>query len=509
MKNLKDLVRDQTNRKKMTAEDISLVASNKAYSAARDQLTEILATEVNPRPVLNQNLVNILANVLGHLWKRIESKECHWCPFPDSPTFNLVNPLDLVALVNLRFSESLTTEGPLTLKALNLVNLKSSTVRSISEGRSMTTPDQLEEIRREIYKLCPVDFFEPDTFLSELLEGIENLHFHYPTDRLQTWAERYSPDSVFRLPYIGIEEYFLKLMAAWRSEWLNGKAAVQHPAETLGDFIASRTRLRRLSRGLEHVCSAVFSETSPYNDRIQHTGSNAPLFRKRMNSYGEFGLSAEMLFGICVYTGINPLSMLIWLADSEIGHHGQARYHLKTSPRNLVEWTGSLDPHEYQRFLELCGLLSLVPDQHKFILGLMSAGYVYRNLPTTEEVTKALPVSYAQVANDYCAPFLPSMEEFNSLTVPYKDLSMITQVPLLASEESRGVLAGIFCLGLGSRDISGKLADQVAEMDSDQVIELAESEMGLGMDLSYSPSAIPTRLVTTIYAGLDDYLNQD
>lgn len=502
MSTLKTIIKKQAEARPVDTLEVRLTATDKAFTSVSRQLASIMATEARPNPKVPKNLANSLANALNYLWSRIHKMGIPYSPFVTSPTWDFSHPQGMLDYVNDKYREKLSR--PINLADLKIKGMYRSNVEKMAEGRQIMTADQLESVRRTIWEMYEIPEMEPNAFLAKFCEGLEKLYFGYPVDRLEQWATRYAPKSVFVYPKTELDEYLILIVKAWRLQWLNNKFDHYDRHKSFFDLLGDRTKLRRLGRGMDHVVHAIFNEQEGYNTRLKPV-ANVPRFR-RMLEGRELGLTADSIMGICLMTGISPLSVLLHFAHQELELKGSPSYHLKHSARDMVEWRGSLDPHQYQILIDYCVSLGLVPDQHKFVLGLMSAGYVYANLPSIENMSETIPPAYHYIAEGYCNPFMDNYNRYGHLSVPYKVLTDMVEITDLLRKPSRVLLSSIYCLGMATHDISGKVKEQIEGMHEDSLVDLAEEKLQLETELTYSSDPIPIRTVSTFYAGLNSYM---
>ncbi len=396
-------------------------------------------------PKLDESHRMALAHTTKSIFNRAESKGASYTPFKSTPEGSFTHPQSMVNWFSARKAQMPPMEDNQSLRVtINsmsaLSGVSKGSLASVNAGNQHMTVHALEAWRKALAAIGShndsiesvheySDFGEPNVFLCKLLEEWRDLVSTLPLTRIEEWAEVYSGLSDEQIKK-EVEDYrpshkeFLSSMVrVWRDEFKQGKMESYIDKTTLLDVLHTRTVSRRIGRGFHTMIEAVHTGMAPFNSRISYPKTNFAEYKRR---YGvatvETGLTSEVLMGYCLFTGINPIAMLHWVACQETKSHGTWNAKVANTPRDMLEWLGAMSPVEYARFHTAIHQMGLVSDQNRWALGLFSACWVYCDLPTQPKVKERLGADYhglATVADEFL--FLYGVEtDFKYDAVRYK-----------------------------------------------------------------------------------------
>ena len=270
--------------------------------------------------------------------------------------------------------------------------LEASKVSVSQEEETTSTtdePDPLETTTESTFKLPRIlqaEAWAQENFGKTLLEELRGLTSHYPLTRVAEWCDIYGQGSsvTFRARVVPTAaEYVRNAISAWRS----CEIVAHDPKMSFLDVLSEYTKSRRLSRGFHKMVQVVHTGMRAFNSRISYPLTNLVAYKKRYkHELVETGLTAEILIAYCLFCGLHPVSLLSWLARREVVVPSRFEVRRAAMPEDFILWRGTVSPHEHDRFLQMIMNMGLVSDQKSWAYGLLSARFVYRDLPTEESI---------------------------------------------------------------------------------------------------------------------------
>lgn len=259
---------------------------------------------------------------------------------------------------------------------------------SSEETTSTETETTLEESSTtfKLPRVLQAEAWTSENFGKTLLEEARSLCSGYPLVRVAEWSDLYGEgsDVTFRARVVPTAaEYVRNAISAWRS----CPIVAHDPKMSFLDILGGYTKSRRMSRGFHKMVQVLHTGMRAFNSRISYPLTNLVAYKKRYREeLAETGLTAEILMAYCLFCGLHPMSLLTWLARREKVVPSRFEVRRAVTPEDFILWRGTVSPHEHDRFLQMIINMGLVSDQKAWAYGLLSARFVYRDLPTEESI---------------------------------------------------------------------------------------------------------------------------
>lgn len=401
---------------KQSQETKKSIVPTKKESRARELIRmESAFTDVTSLfPKLDENHRAVLANVVKTIFSRVKDKGAGYTPFKSTPQGSITHPQTVVDALSLHGAVMPPIEGNqserVTLNSISMLSLISKgSLASVNSGQQHMSVASLEGWRKSLAAIGDhnpdievvsgyAELGEPRSFLVELLEEWRDLISTLPLSRIEEWADEYSgmerADIDRQIAYYTPTHkgFMHSMIKVWREEYNQGKLDNYLDKPHFLDVLQTRTVSRRIGRGFHTMIGSVHTGMTPYNSRVNYPKTNFAEYKRRYSEPRvETGLTSEVLLGYCLFTGINPMSMLHWLAYQESKLPGEWKTHKSASTeQDIIEWNGVMHPAEYKRFHGAIIKLGLVSDQNRWAMDLLSVSWVYHDLPQGDKVEDSL-----------------------------------------------------------------------------------------------------------------------
>jgi hypothetical protein len=296
------------------------------------------------------------------------------------------------SLVRLTCPASVINHYPeLTYGVLKGESLQRGTLSMVSTGEMELNADQLGHYRRRLASIPSVLKDYPDLATKRGFSGI--LEGEYA--QLYFQGRHLAEYSGVDLPDLSGQQVVDAIISVWRAEIATGEFFVPNPCEVgnVSELIATRTRFKGKQRGLHRMARDVLNKGATLNSRIKNPLTNLLAYTNRwVDSSEESGWTTNHLLSVCFYLGINPLTMLITLADSvtaEARSGEGTHYKVMTSATNaddLMAWYGAISPVVYAEFFECVFGMGLIPDGRRWVMGLLCPEFIFSDMPGYDDV---------------------------------------------------------------------------------------------------------------------------
>lgn len=434
----------------------SIVPTSKEALARELIRMESAYTDVSALfPALDENHHAVLANVIKAIFNRAQNKGKGYTPFKSTPEGAITHPqrtVDWFAAQNAKMPPMPDNQSSrVTLNSISMLSgVSKGSLASVNAGQQHMTVHVLESWRKALAEIGTYNPELPEvhdysalgdqkTFLYKLLEEWRDLVSTLPLSRIVEWASEYSGLTTEEI-HAEVNEYspthrefMVSMVNVWREEYERGELDNFMDKTNLFDVLNTRTASRRIGRGFHTMIPAVHEGMASYNSRIKYPKTHLAEYKRRYSEPRvETGLTSEVLMGYCMFTGINPIAMLHWLAYHETKVPGKWVAKVANSIEDAIEWKGTVCPAEYNRFHAAIHRMGLVSDQNRWAMDLLSVSWVYHNLPHQDEVDAALTINAASMKT--ITETLPSYHDLaskldypNNLTSPI-ELALAAQV---------------------------------------------------------------------------------
>ncbi|CAM0035564.1 hypothetical protein VPHK120G1_0020 [Vibrio phage K120 g1] len=383
-------------------------------------------------PQLPNDTRYLLARVLKTIFDRAEDKGVDYTPFIITPEVSITYPQHVVD--DLRVSKAVmpklsegddmyVTSSRVSLTSMaELSRISKGSLSGINSHQQQLTVEGLEKWRKALAKVgkanpdiadvkALADMADPTIYLDALLSEWSNLTSSLGLKRIKEWAELYSGLDEDEIEQKVSEKqptydsYLDSMITIWRSQYKNGELPQYQDKKTLLEVLKTVTNRRSISRGFNDMITCVHDGMPSFNSRVKHSKSNYPVYKTRYDSaMSETGMTSSILMAYCLFTGINPISMLYWLAMTESKTPGDYNVISSYSLNEFMLWNGTISPVEYQKFFNEIHNLGLVSDQDRWALNLLSAEFVYKHVPDEEMIGDKLKgdkVNLSSVTTEY------------------------------------------------------------------------------------------------------------
>ncbi|QZI91911.1 hypothetical protein SIPHO068v1_p0100 [Vibrio phage 51E28.4] len=413
----------------MTSKFISQAKRAQSFSAPSDlkgtdntrdiiRNQSVFTTTTSVFPKLDDAHRVVLSHTLEGIFNHVKGNKKGYTPFKVTPEGSVTHPQTVVNWLQadgaVMVKSDNNNSAKVTINSISdLSGISKGSLASVNTHNQHLSAKDLEKWRKALAAIGDnnpdneevhgyAQFGESKTFLANLLTEWRNLVSTLPIERIREWADKYcdaTEEQVAKLveSYRPTHKGFLESMVkVWRDEYEQGKMEDYTGRSTLLDVLQTRTASQRMSRAFNTMIRAVHDSTPSFNRRISLSKTNYPEYKRRYGSVGvETGLTSEALMGYCFFLGINPISMLHWLAYNEWKSPGTWECELLNSARDMLKWKGTMSPVEYTRFHNAVHNMGLVSDQNRWATALLSTCWVYCDLPNEEKVEQRLGVNYS------------------------------------------------------------------------------------------------------------------
>lgn len=370
-----------------------------------------------------------------------------------------------------------------------------------------------------------ISFDNPENYLDSLVEDYVTMASSIPLERIEDWAERCTDmlgseiaDKLSKATLSAVE-YVNAIIGVWREQYLTGDIDALLGCNDFISVMKHYTKSKSTKRGFSKLIPIVHRGMPSFSSRVHYQVKLTSYYTARYTgATSETGLTADILLAYCFYTGMNPMSLIRWLASSEMRNPGEHVSEGKTFEINdLVGWLGTVSPWEFNAFVKLVSSLGLVSDQEKWALCIYDASNIYRNIPEKADIERSLG-DKALTFDDTLSKFFfsnPEMPKPCSTigVVPYSKLSGELQITTMV--EPQAYQNAFFLYALGDDRLSEKCSEMEAEEVNESVAKvlrrvyrnaLLPSEVGVEdrTHTDLTPLDTTTRMVvaSTIYKGV-------
>lgn len=410
--------------------------SNPRVTTAKAQLAEVM-------PALTPTHISSVADAILDIFDRKDASDrVPLTPFKSVPSVTIGDPVSIVnhltnigaripTTVNPHLTNQPKDRAPSINALADCASMARGSLGSVAQKRQYLNAEQLEQLREglvHIGKYNSLAEFEalenPVTFLQSLVDEYCDLESATPIDRVESWASMMvaglaidadkAKEILSASRTLSVGRYGRAVLQVWRSQYI-ADAMGGHPLEKFEDcdnimsLLSTRTKSRRFNRGFQNLTAAVHRNMTDFNERLKYPTLNYSEYKRRYASHGvESGLNSESLLGYCFYTGLHPVAVLRWLAGLEVSRPGTFQAMTSNTINGLIQWSGPMSPKEYNRFIDAIMCLGIVPDSCRWSFTLLSAKYVYANIPTPKGVASLLGptnAAFMAVGDEYFADF--------------------------------------------------------------------------------------------------------
>lgn len=352
----------------------------------------------------------VIASVLTSVFNRALEGVASFTPFNSTPEGAVTYPEYLLRMLKEGGAVIPTATGttePSYGALSNLSGITKSSMASTNAARQHLTVPALEKWRlalaaigeankgTDIYQLSHHGV--PETYLTTLLSEWRDLDSPLPLGHIKEWALEYANVSQEKLDELVAKytptytSYLKAMLKVWREQYQSGQIETYAGYGSFLEVLKTKTSARRLGRGFNDMVTAVHTPLDNYNSRVTYPKTNFKAYKDRYNSLNaETGLSAEVLMGYCLFTGINPISILQWVSVSESATPGTWTAERVYIPEDMIMWKGAISPRDCVQFFDSVQTLGLVSDQNLWALHLLHPTFTYKNIPTYELVSKVM-----------------------------------------------------------------------------------------------------------------------
>lgn len=399
----------------MNVERARLEASSQHGGADDDlkveyaRITEVASAVAAKAPELPDSAAYVIGSAIAAVYSMHDSTGRPLSPFKSVPNTVITSPSQVMRFLR-QHDMTVPWDGkaqkPTYLYVSHISGISKGTLSAISDGRMNFNAERLEQWRNALAIVGKANgeeglsaFADPVVFLEELLDDYKNLLSTLSLDVIKDWATEALPDMTGEEVTAAIEaatpgygEYYEAMVNVWREEYVSMSAETFIGQPDFDSILRTRTPSRKFGRGYHKMIAAVHRNMKAYNTDVKYPSTNFPMFKARYSSNTvETGLTADVVIGYCFFLGINPLSVLRWFARNEV--QNPCKYQIQASGSKLedvVRWQGAIGPVEYQKLVDAIISMRLVSDQERWIFALFSSSYVFRNIPTVDDVYEGL-----------------------------------------------------------------------------------------------------------------------
>lgn len=279
------------------------------------------------------------------------------------------------------------------------------TLSSLNSGKMKMDANKLELWRKALVTIGVsnrndwlTSFDNPENYLDSLLEDYKSMASALPLERIREWATKHTNilenDISAKLGSVTmtVANYLTSIIGIWREQYTSNVLDNLVGCYDFMSVLKMYTGRKSTKRAFNKLIPTIHRGMPQFNRRVKYPVKLTTEYSNRYTGVGhETGLTAEILLAYCFYLGMNPMSLLRWLATAELRNPGSHISEGITFDINdLVGWRGVVSPWEFNRFVVLISSLGLVSDQEKWALCVYDASNIYRNIPTKADIDRTL-----------------------------------------------------------------------------------------------------------------------